>query len=78
MCFLKKFERISTVPLIKSLILDETDAYSSDESVLGQKNDDMFFCSKEISTPSKKQNNQEMLMNLVSLLNYNSVLMNSL
>ncbi len=78
MCFLKKFERVSTVPLTKSLILDETDAYSSDESILGQKNDDMFFCSQEISTPSKKQNNQEMLMNLVSLLNYNSVLMNSL
>lgn len=78
MCFLKKFERVSTVPLSKPFVFDDTDAYSSDESVFGQKNDDIIFSSEKISTCPLKQNSQEMLMNLMSLLNYNSVLMNSL
>ena len=78
MCFLKKFEIVSTVPLSKSLVVDDTDAYSSEESVLRQKNDDIFFSSQELLASPKKQNNHEMLMNLVSLLNYNSVLMSSL
>jgi len=67
MCFLKKFERVSTVPVSKAVILDDTDAYSSDESVLGQKNDDMFYASQKISTTPTKQNNQQML-DLIELL----------
>lgn len=43
MCFLKKFERVSAVPLSKSPVIDDTDAYSSDDSVLVQKNDNLFF-----------------------------------
>lgn len=78
MCFLKKFERLPTVPLSKSTVVDDTYAYSADESVFGNRNDNLILSSLEIPNKSQKQHNQEMLMNLVSLLNYNSVLMSSL
>jgi len=78
MCFLKKFERVSAVPLSKSPVIEDTDAYSSDESVLVQKNDNLFLSSLEIPIQPQKESNQNLLMNLVSLLNYNSALMSSI
>ena len=78
MCFLKKFERISTIPVSKSLILDDTDTYSSDESVFTPKNDGTFLHLEQIETPKKKQKGDDLFMNLFSLLNYNSILMESL
>ena len=48
MCFLKKFERISTIPVSKTPILDDTDAYSSDESTFTHKKDDAFLHIEEI------------------------------
>lgn len=78
MCFLKKFEKVSAVPLLKSPVVDDTDAYSSDDSVFVQKNDNLFLSQLEMPIKPQKQSNHGMLMNLVSLLNYNSVLMSSL
>ena len=43
MCYLKKFERTAVIPATKSSILDDTDNYSSDESILNSKNDDIIF-----------------------------------
>lgn len=48
MCFLKKFERISTIQVSKTQIMDDTDAYSSDESVSAHKIDDAFFKPNQI------------------------------
>jgi len=48
MCFLKKFERISTIPVSKTVIYDDTDNYSSDESVYSPKKDTTIFNIKEI------------------------------
>lgn len=78
MCFLKKFERISTIPVSKTPIIDDTDTYSSDESAFTQKNDDAFLHIEEIKTLQKKEQGNDFFMNLVSLLNYNTVLMESL
>lgn len=78
MCFLKKFERISTIPLSKTSILDDTDTYSSDESAFTSKKDDAFLHIEEIQSLEKKEQGNQFFMNLVSLLNYNTVLMESL
>lgn len=43
MCFLKKFEQVSALPLGKAAAFEETDAYSSDDSTFLQKNDDAFL-----------------------------------
>lgn len=48
MCFLKKFEKVSAVPLSKSPAIDDTDAYSSDDSVFVQKNDNLFLSQLEM------------------------------
>ena len=78
MCFLKKFERIPAVPVSKTQIFEDTDAYSSEQSSFVTKKDDIILDIEQIQSSEKKQNGNGMLMNLFSLLNYNSVLMGSL
>jgi hypothetical protein len=78
MCFLKKFERISAIPVSKTSILDDTDTYSSDESAFTPKKDNALLHIEEIQTLQKKEQGNDFFMNLMSLLNYNTVLMESL